>query len=139
MKQFFQKHRTCFRILVGVGVPLVCIAGMLTLYFCGNPFPCMFYKVLHLYCPGCGAGRAATALVHLDLLTAMRQNILFVIFCLPCAYYCLKVYVAFVFGKDVIPWWDAPAPVYTAIGVIFVLFWILRNLPFFPFTLLAPI
>ncbi len=132
-------HRKALRILVGIGVPLVCLMGILTLYFYGNPFPCLFYKFTHLYCPGCGAGRAATALIHLDLLTALRNNILFVIFCLPCGYYAAKVYISFVCGKDILPWKDAPGWVYTAIGITFVLYWILRNLPFFPFTLLAPI
>ncbi len=138
MKTFFRKHQTLFRVLVGVGVPLACLAGILTLYFYGNPFPCLFYKLTHFYCPGCGAGRAATALVHFDILTAMRQNILFVIFCLPIAYYVLKMYLLFVFQKDLLPWKDAPTWVYTAVTAVLILFWILRNIPVVPFCWLAP-
>lgn len=127
------------RILVGIGLPLLCLVGVVTLILSGSPFFCPFHALTHLYCPGCGSGRAATAIVHLDFLTACRQNILFVIFVWPCAYYCFKLYVRYVFGRDLIPWRDPPNWVYQTISVIFILFWIFRNIPVFPFTLLAPI
>ncbi len=135
------KNKTHFilRILVGIGVPAVIIAGIATLFLNGSPFACPFYTMTGLYCPGCGSGRAATAMVHLDFATAFRQNAMFVILIIPCAYYCLKQYVKFVFRKDIIPWKDLPKRGYQVIVIVFVLFWILRNIPFFPFNLLAPI
>ena len=55
------------------------------------------------------------------------------------SYYLLKVYVAFVFGRDLLPF---PKRVGFGAGVAVLVavlaFGVLRNLPFFPFTLLAP-
>ncbi len=127
------------RILIGVGVPTIIAAGITVLYLRGSPFFCPFHAFTHLYCPGCGSGRAATALVHLDFVTAIQNNVLFVLYILPCAYYCLKQYIRLVFGRDVLPWRDPPRWVVLMIAGSFVLFWILRNIPVFPFTLLAPI
>ena len=55
------------------------------------------------------------------------------------AYYCLKVYLSFVLGRDVLP---VPRIRSNWVGmtilIVILAYWILRNLPFFPFTLLAP-
>lgn len=138
MSKPVSSHPLWQRVAVGIGVPALCLAGILILLFRGSPFFCPFYAATHLYCPGCGAGRAATAMVHLDFAAAFRYNALFVIFIFPCAYYCLKQYIRFVFGKDILPWKDPDNRVGIAIAVIFVLFWALRNIPVFPFSLLAP-
>ena len=58
-----------FRVLFGLGVPAAALAGLWFLYRFGNPFPCVFHKLTGLYCPGCGAGRALSALLHLHLVT----------------------------------------------------------------------
>ncbi len=42
--------------------------------------PCIFYTELHLYCPACGNTRSVTALLHGDLLSAMRYNISPIVF-----------------------------------------------------------
>jgi len=42
--------------------------------------PCPFYSHFHLYCPACGNTRSMTALLHGDLLTAMRYNITPILF-----------------------------------------------------------
>lgn len=137
--QTVKKYPLFLRLVIGIGVPLVCLIGFLILLFRGSPFFCPFFALTGLYCPGCGSGRAATALVHLDLLSALRNNVMFVLCILPCGYYMLKLYVKTVFAKDLIPWKEPPTLVYQIIAAAFILFWILRNLPFFPFTLLAPI
>lgn len=139
MKQLFKESPLWLRILIGVCVPAVCALGIAVLALRGSPFFCPFYALTHLYCPGCGAGRAATALVHFDFVSAIRNNMMFVIFIFPCAYYCLKMYIRFVFRKDILPWNDAPSWGYNTVAAAFILFWILRNIPVFPFTLLAPI
>jgi hypothetical protein len=43
---------------------------------------CPFYALLHIECPGCGATRAMSALLHGEFLQAMRFNAL-LIFALP--------------------------------------------------------
>ena len=35
---------------------------------------CPFLSIFHVYCAGCGATRAATALLHGDILLSLRQN-----------------------------------------------------------------
>lgn len=37
--------------------------------------PCLFNSITHSYCPACGNTRSVTALLHGDILTALRFNI----------------------------------------------------------------
>src|SRR6186997_1506412 len=41
--------------------------------------PCMFHKLTGLHCPGCGATRAAYALLHGHPADAARKNVLFIV------------------------------------------------------------
>jgi len=102
----------------------------------GNPFPaCAFHALTGLYCPGCGMTRALHALVHFDLLRAMRMNAFFIL-ALPV--FALLFYRAFkplptIIEKCIVPF-ASPWPWAFAIP----LFGIVRNLPWSPFYLLAP-
>ena len=58
----------CLRALVGIGAPLAALGGLFYLYHYGSPFVCVFYQLTGLYCPGCGAGRALSSLIHGDIL-----------------------------------------------------------------------
>ena len=90
-------------------------------------FPsCPFYELLHLYCPGCGSTRATYCLLHGDLNGVWHYNP----FYLP-----TLVFAASLFFLH--KWAGKPVIVRTYI-VLLVLFWICRNLPWHPFTLLAP-
>ncbi|MCC4605791.1 DUF2752 domain-containing protein [Xanthomonas campestris pv. badrii] len=102
----------------------------------GNPFPpCAFHALTGFYCPGCGITRALHALVHGDLVSAFGMNALAV---------GLLALVPFV-----VLWhhgWQ-PAifqPIARALSspllwiTLLPGFWIARNLPWLPFTLLAP-
>ena len=82
-----------FRVLFGLGVPAAALAGLWFLYRFGNPFPCVFHKLTGLYCPGCGAGRALSALLHLHLVDAIDYNVFFVMALPLAAYYLLKKYI----------------------------------------------
>ena len=88
--------------------------------------PCPFRFVTGLHCPGCGATRAAYHLLHGDLAGAARCNLLFLPALGSLLWLCLR-------KKETLH----PA-VLTVFIVVAVLFWILRNLPWEPFTLLAP-
>jgi uncharacterized membrane protein len=126
------------RVLTGVIVPVLVLAGILTLYFHGSPFKCVFYELTGLYCPGCGSGRAATALIHLKIRQALKYNILFVFLGLPCILYGVGAYFRFVFGiKIPLPKY-IPNSVTITVTIVIALFWILRNIGVYPFTLLAP-
>ena len=39
---------------------------------------CMFYQTTGLYCPGCGATRALSALLHGDLKSSLHNNVLLI-------------------------------------------------------------
>ena len=88
--------------------------------------PCPFHFATGLYCPGCGATRAVYHLLHGDLILVFRNNLLF----LPALGFLIWLGLR---RKETLH----PA-VPTVFIVLVVLFGILRNLPWAPFTLLAP-
>jgi hypothetical protein len=102
--------------------------------------PCMFHKLTGLHCPGCGATRAAYALLHGRPAEAVRKNVLFIATLPFIAFWAVRSIARFVGGAP-------PAPssgvlmrprVAKAIVVAVFAFAILRNLPWLPFTMLAP-
>ncbi|MEL1265471.1 DUF2752 domain-containing protein [Pseudoxanthomonas putridarboris] len=102
----------------------------------GNPFPaCMFKALTGLYCAGCGATRALHALLHGDVRAAFSMNPLLVLV-LPV----LPVLTAWSLGwrpvrlQPAMRWLLAPK-----LWLALLLgFWVLRNLPWPPFSWLAP-
>lgn len=101
---------------------------------------CSFNVTTGLYCPGCGNTRVAYALLHGDVARAFRQNVLFVI-SLP--------FLAFLAWRSWINWiapgWQRPLSIrwrqsYTwGIVAILMIYWVIRNLPWEPFSYLAPV
>jgi hypothetical protein len=100
----------------------------------GMFFPqCSFKKMTGLYCPGCGATRALYALVHGDLLRAISMNVFFVI---SAPLFGLMQHLDML-PKSLKPFTDAISkPI--AWLVVLTAFWVLRNIPYYPFTMLAP-
>lgn len=98
---------------------------------------CVFYKLTGLYCPGCGTARGLHALLHLDVAGAMSYNPLMVL-SLPFLLYAggSAAYGSLA-GKDR-PRRLLPAWVIWGIFIIIVSYWVLRNVPVYPFILLAP-
>lgn len=98
---------------------------------------CPLFVLTGLLCPGCGALRAGHALLHGDLPAALGFNG-FLVVALPfLAWALLRSGVLATTGRRL------PAPRLSARGAwtLFaglMLFTVLRNLPFAPFTLLAP-
>ncbi len=107
-------------------------AGLAVLLYCFPPTqyrfwpPCIFHEVTGLYCPGCGNTRALAALLHGDFAESFSQNILFIPAVLTIV--CLLI------------WHRLTLKPVVAYTILFVLlgFMFLRNLPWYPFTLLAP-
>ena len=54
-------------------------------------------------------------------------------------YYLIKVYIAYVFGKDILPFFKIDTKLAIGLLVVILLYWVLRNIPVKPFTYLAPI
>ena len=102
----------------------------------GNPFPpCLFHLVTGLWCPGCGLTRCAHALVHLDIARAFEMNALAMV---------AAPVLALLYARNA-GW--LPANVaerlrpLTSLPFWFALvaaFAVLRNLPWVPFSWLAP-
>lgn len=132
-------RRRRWRLFVGICVPLGIALFACLILLTGKTPPCIFHELTGLHCFGCGSGRALLALLRLDLYAAFRFNPLFILFLPFLSYYLLKVYVGFVFGWDLLPF---PKRIGFGVGVAVLVtvlaFGVLRNLPFFPFTLLAP-
>ena len=123
------------RVLVGVTAPaFVLLASRWLLR--GGGLLCLFYELTGLYCPGCGSGRAALALLRGRVGEAFGHNALAMLFLPPCAYLLLREYLRFVFPglglrPTALPAWAG----WVSLALILV-FWVLRNLPAFAF--LAP-
>ena len=125
-----------------VGLALVCTAGIALLYALDprNPglFPtCPFLGLTGCYCPGCGTLRALHMLLRGDVAGALGYNILTVL-SLPFIAYSLGTSAMRAFGLR------APSPVFVhprwiwALLATVVAFWILRNVPVAPLTVLSP-
>ncbi len=101
-------------------------------------FPkCVFHSATGLHCPGCGTARALHHLLHGRFLLALNYNVLAVTL-LPVLLLCvLADLTTRTCGvRNPIP----PLSLRIALAVVAVLliFGILRNLPFWPWLLLAP-
>ena len=127
------------RLIVGIGVPVGMAFVALFFYFIKSSPPCIFYQLTGLHCPGCGSGRMLLALMNFEFYKAFRYQPLLFISLPVIAYYLLKVYIKFVFGKDVLPFFEIKSKlVAISIPTVIIAYWILRNIPIFPFNLLAP-
>ena len=122
---------------------LVVFAGLAVLFFVLDPakhniFPrCLFNSVTGYYCPGCGSQRAIHSLLHFDIAGVVSYNFLFIPAFLLIIYHYLHPVLNRIFG------WKLPNIIYfkSTPWIIFgfvLAFWILRNLPFYPFSVLAP-
>ncbi len=88
---------------------------------------CMFHQLTGLYCPGCGATRALSAMLHCDLKSSLHNNLLL---------FPLLALIAVLIVKPEI---SLKRPVAIAIVAVVLLFTILRNIPVAPFKYLAPV
>ena len=119
---------------------IIAAGAILLLYFFVEPkngiLPkCFFHELTGLYCPGCGVQRSFHALLNGHIITAIDYNLLFILF-LPLVIYFI---LAFTWGKkySTSSFIYKPAFSFTVLIVV-VSFWVLRNLPFTPFSWLAP-
>ena len=100
----------------------------LSLYFLFDPStagffpPCPFKKVTGLDCPGCGSQRALHALLHLRLADAFRFN--------PLAFTAVPFLVYDRLARKG-PLRHPRAP-WVVLGIVLA-YWIIRNLPFYPY------
>ena len=119
---------------------IIAAGAILLLYFFVEPkngiLPkCFFHELTGLYCPGCGVQRSFHALLNGHILTAIDYNLLFILF-LPLIIYFI---LAFALGKK----HPYSSFIYKStfsftVVIVVVSFWVLRNIPYNPFSWLAP-
>lgn len=124
-------------------VLLIIITGLAVLFFALDPakhtvFPkCIFNSITGYYCPGCGSQRAVHSLLHLDLAGVVGYNFLFIPGLLLVLFHYSRPLLNRWLG------WKLPNIFYFKstpwiILAVVLVFFVLRNLPYYPFSVLAP-
>ena len=118
---------------------IICISLLIlliTYLYLGNKFhiyiDCPINKTIGLYCTGCGITTMLLSILQLDFYQAFRYN--------PLLFICLPFFIFFVIegitSKKEPLYNKIPTKIWIMIIVIFIIYGILRNIPFFDF--LAP-
>ena len=125
-----------------IGIPAILVAGAVSLFFLDPSkhifFPkCAFNMATGYFCPGCGSSRALYQLTHGNVLEALRLNP-GVIFLLVMGVIDFGRYIRSVKISE--PFYTLFANLWLAISLIvgMLLYAVARNLPWTPFTGLAP-
>ena len=104
----------------------------------GYALPCPFHSLTGLWCPGCGGQRALFLLLQGDVVASFRSNI----FLIPIIVFLFYWYVDWVeqtfFEQRKKLYTNHTTNYFRLILWIVLIYFVLRNLPFFPFTYLAP-
>lgn len=122
---------------------LVFIFGLAVLFFLLNPsehqiFPrCMFNSLTGYHCPGCGTQRAIHSLLHFNIMGVIGNNFLFIPAILAIGYHYTHQPLNKNFGWKLPNIFYQKATPWIIFGTV-ALFWLLRNLAFYPFSVLAP-
>lgn len=136
-----EKASMITRVLSAAGVLLGAVGVSVVAYFdpvTAGFFPlCPFYAMTGFYCPGCGLTRGFHALFHGDLASALHFNALLPFYFFVLAYMGISMFLVSARGRGLSFGALKPKFLY-GFMVIFVVFTLVRNLPFYPFTYLAP-
>lgn len=128
--------------IIRIGL-LIGFIGLAFLFFVLDParheiFPrCLFNSITGYYCPGCGSQRAIHSLLHLNFAGVVSQNFLFIPAFLLIFYHYLHPIVNRYFNlklPNILYFKSTPWIIF----LLIIVFWISRNLPFYPFSVLAP-
>ncbi|MCX7835597.1 MAG: DUF2752 domain-containing protein [bacterium] len=121
-------------MMVGVGIILLYGFDPLTSKF--YP-PCIFYRLTHWYCPGCGTGRALHALLHLQWKQAFSYNPILFPMLIFLGWDKIRSYYQLSGKWYLLPQKWQPYREWILVGVV-MLYWIARNIPLYPFSCLSP-
>jgi hypothetical protein len=132
---------TIERLLAAAGI-LAGIGGSAFVWFF-NPanagfFPvCPLFQMTGIACPGCGMTRGFHALFHGEILTALDFNAMVPLWAFVFAYLFAAMFVIAVRGRS--PKLTIFKPKYIwGFFILMLVFAVVRNLPYYPFTLLYP-
>jgi len=130
-------------IFAATGV-LILVAVLIYYFYSRDPSDkeniyvgCAFKGLTGLDCPGCGGQRSVHHLLHLEIIQALRYNAFFILlipYLVLLSYYEIRRF-----------FWEIPKPenFFTSNKMLWVflisllVFGIIRNLPFYPFSLLG--
>lgn len=98
---------------------------------------CPFYFFTGLYCPGCGSQRATHQLLNFNFIGVFQQNLMFVVGLFIISYHLIITGINNFFNKNIYNFIYHPKTPYLLLFFI-IGFWVLRNIPRYPFSLLAP-
>jgi hypothetical protein len=118
-------------------------AGALGFLYLFNPstsalFPtCPFLALTGCYCPGCGSLRAIHQLTRGHLLTALGLNPLMILSLPFIGYYFISHATLAAVGRPLRTVFVRPVLIWALLEVILA-YWVLRNIPIYPFSVLAP-
>tara|TARA_R110002051_G_scaffold197582_1_gene265073 strand:- start:15043 stop:15462 length:420 start_codon:yes stop_codon:yes gene_type:complete len=98
---------------------------------------CPFHYMTGYHCPGCGSQRAIHDLLNFRIWEAIKHNVLLlvvIIVFIGKGYYLLskKYFPKYMYDLNGRPWFT-----YGLVALVFG-YWILRNIPYSPFTSFAP-
>ena len=129
------------RALAAAGVAALAGGSAFVAYFDpskSNFFPvCPLFSLTGLACPGCGLTRGFHALFHGDVLTALDYNALIPLFVTVFGFLFIAMVLVVIRGTGFPKWMYSPKPLF-GLFILLVVFGVLRNLPFYPFTFLYP-
>ncbi len=127
-------------LVIGAGLAIVA-AGVIL--YAGDPAvspifpPCPFHWLTGLWCPGCGSARALNAILHGRIMSALDLNPLLVISLPFLAYAAVSRALMALWGRGLPRIFTGAAWGWLVLCVV-VVFWVARNIPIYPFTILAP-
>jgi len=122
---------------------LVLGIGLAFFYFYVNPSEvdflpkCPLYVTTGIYCPGCGSQRATHQLLRLNILGVLQQNVLYFLGILILGYHFIVTSLNSILKKNFYNYIYHPKTPLILL-VIIIIYWILRNIPYYPFNVLAP-
>ena len=135
----FRVHRD----RLGASAVVAMAVGGLSLIYLMDPEtsdlypPCPSLALTGLYCPGCGTLRALHQLTRGHPVAALDLNPLMMLLVPFIVYFLASHAMLAVTGRSLKKFFVRPALIWTLFGVVLV-YWVLRNIPAYPFTLLAP-
>lgn len=124
---------------------LLMISGVLIYFYQNHPatagtyfLRCPSNFIFGILCPGCGSQRALHHLLHFEIVEAIRCNLLFVLAIPAVLYWLLLHFYSIIFTPKKNSQISMNKYVWIGLCVLFILFGVVRNLPFYPFTFLRP-
>ena len=128
--------------LLSVGILALLLASAVYLFLYepdgSNVYPkCPFHALTDLHCPGCGSLRASHQILHGNISAAFGLNPLMVLFTPLLGWVIVSQSSVALRGRP-LPALFVPAFWIWVLFAVIMVYWVARNVPVYPLTLLAP-